>query len=122
MIPFNYGTPDGYDFYLKTGPLQNFDEKFFHGKIEYWKELIENDTYSPYWQARNIRQHMKGIKPAMLTVGGWFDAEDLFGALRLYHSAEKQSPRLRTWLPWVHGSMADGPWRWGSPRSDSVQR
>ena len=96
VIPFNYGTPDGYEFYLKTGPLQNFDEKFFHGKIEYWKELIENDTYSPYWQARNIRQYMKDVKPAMLTVGGWFDAEDLFGALRLYQSAEKQSPGART--------------------------
>ena len=58
-MPFKYGTPDGYEFYLRTGPLQNFDEKFFHGKIEYWKELIDNDTYSPYWQARNIRQHMK---------------------------------------------------------------
>ena len=91
-MPFNYGTPDGYDFYLKTGPLQNFDEKFFHGKIEYWKELIENDTYSPYWQARNIRQYMKAVKPAMLTVGGWFDAEDLFGALRLYERSGEAEP------------------------------
>ncbi len=111
VMPFNYGTPDGYEFYLKTGPLQNFDEKFFHGKIEYWKELIENDTYSPYWQARNIRQHMKNIKPAMLTVGGWFDAEDLFGALRLYHSAEKQSPTTQNMIamgPWIHGGWSRG--------------
>jgi uncharacterized protein len=111
VMPFNYGTPDGYEFYLKTGPLQNFDEKFFHGKIEYWKELIENDTYSPYWQARNIRQHMKGVKPAMLTVGGWFDAEDLFGALRLYQSAEKQSPGSENTVvmgPWIHGGWSRG--------------
>ena len=110
-VPFKYGTPDGYEFYLKTGPLQNFDEKFFHGKIEYWNELMENDTYSPYWQARNIRQYMKAVKPAMLTVGGWFDAEDLFGALRLYSAAEKQSPGAQNMLvmgPWVHGGWSHG--------------
>src|SRR5437016_2352351 len=111
VMPFNYGTPDGYDFYLRTGPLQNFDERFLHGKIEYWKELLDNDTYSPYWQARNIRQHMKNIRPAMMTVGGWFDAEDLFGALRLFGAAEKQSPGAANSIvmgPWVHGGWAGG--------------
>jgi uncharacterized protein len=111
VAPFKYGTPDGYEFYLKTGPLQNFDEKFFHGKIEYWNELMDNDTYSPYWQARNIRQYMKAVKPAMLTVGGWFDAEDLFGALRLYSAAEKQSPGAENMVvmgPWVHGGWSRG--------------
>ncbi len=111
VVPFKYGTPDGYEFYLKTGPLQNFDERFFHGKIEYWNELMDNDTYSPYWQARNIRQYMKAVKPAMLTVGGWFDAEDLFGALRLYGAAEKQSPGAENMVvmgPWVHGGWSRG--------------
>jgi putative CocE/NonD family hydrolase len=110
-MPFNYGSPDGYEFYLRTGPLQNFDEKFFKGKIEYWKELLEQDTYNGYWQARNIRQHMKNVKPAMMTVGGWFDAEDLFGALRLYSAAEKQSPGANNMLvmgPWIHGGWANG--------------
>ena len=111
VMPFNYGTPDGYDFYLRTGPLQNFDERFLHGKIEYWKELLDNDTYSPYWQARNIRQHMRNIRPAMMTVGGWFDAEDLYGALRLYGAVEKQSPGSANAIvmgPWVHGGWAGG--------------
>ncbi len=110
-MPFNYGTPDAYDFYLRVGPLQNFDEKFFHGKIEYWKELIENDTYSPYWQERNARRYMKNIKPAMLTVGGWFDAEDLFGALRLYEAIEKQNPGANNNIvmgPWLHGGWSRG--------------
>lgn len=111
VTPFKYGTPDGYEFYLKTGPLQNFDERFFHGKIEYWKELIDNDTYSAYWQARNLRQYMKAVKPAVMTVGGWFDAEDLFGALRLYGAAEEQSPGANNIVvmgPWIHGGWSRG--------------
>jgi uncharacterized protein len=110
-MPFNYATPDSYDFYLRTGPLQNFDERYFHGKIEYWKELIENDTYSPYWQSRNLRAYMKDVKPAVMTVGGWFDAEDLFGALRLYGAIEKQNPGSNNMLvmgPWVHGGWSRG--------------
>ena len=111
VMPFNYATPDSYDFYLRTGPLQNFDEKYFHGKIDYWKELIANDTYSPYWQERNLRRYMKGVKPAVMTVGGWFDAEDLFGALRLYESIEKQNPGSNNAIvmgPWIHGGWARG--------------
>lgn len=110
---FEMGTPDGYDFYLRTGPLQNFDEKYFRGRIAFWKELLENDTYSEFWTSRDIRRHMKALKPAMMTVGGWFDAEDLYGALRLYEAAEKQSPGAINTLvmgPWTHGSWsgADG--------------
>lgn len=103
---FNKGTPDAYDFFLKAGPLQNIDEKYFRGSVTFWKELLENDTYSEFWRSRDTRQHMKNIKPAMLTVGGWFDAEDLFGPLRLYAAAEKQSPGATNQIvmgPWIHG-------------------
>ena len=106
---FDIGTPDAYDFFLRTGPLQNIDEKYFHGTITFWKELLENDTYNEFWRSRDSRQHMKNIKPAMLTVGGWFDAEDLFGPLRLYESAEKQSPGAVNQIvmgPWIHGGWA----------------
>jgi len=69
-LPFNYGTPDGLRLLSPHRPLQNFDERFLHGKIEYWKELLDNDTYSSYWQARTFASNMKNIRPAMMTVGG----------------------------------------------------
>lgn len=120
---FDMGTPDGYDFFLRTGPLQNIDEKHFRGQIEYWKELLEQDTYSEYWKSRNMRPHFKGIQAAMMTVGGWFDAEDLFGPLRLYDANEAGSPgRVNTLVmgPWIHGgwSRTDGS-KLGSVRFDS---
>ena len=107
------GTPDGYDFFLRLGPLWNADEKYFHGKVEYWRELVEHDVYDAYWQARNPRPHLKNVKPAVLTVGGWFDAEDVFGPPGVYEAIEKQSPGTVNMLvegPWVHGgwSHSDG--------------
>lgn len=106
---FDYGTPDGYDFHLRTGALQNYDEKYFRGEVAFWKDLLENDTYSEFWKSRDPRPHLKAIRPAMLTVGGWFDAEDVFGPLRIYESAEKQSPGAMNLLvmgPWHHGAWS----------------
>ena len=93
--PFDYKTPDGYEFYLKMGPLANVDEKYFKGKIAFWNELMEHGTYDEFWQARNIRPHLKNIKPAVMTVGGWFDAEDLFGALERTIERRAAKPRHR---------------------------
>lgn len=106
---FDMGTPDGYEFHLRTGPLANYDEKYLHGKIEFWKELLENDTYTDFWKARDPRQHENNVKPAVMTVGGWFDAEDVYGPLHLYRAVEKQNPGATNILvegPWSHGGWA----------------
>jgi putative CocE/NonD family hydrolase len=108
---FNHGTPDGYKFFLEMGPLANADKKYFHGNIAYWNEMMEHPNYDPWWKSRDTRPHLKNIKPAVMTVGGWFDAEDLFGALNTYKSVEKQSPGAYNILvmgPWFHGGWARG--------------
>src|SRR5262245_20320114 len=78
---FDHDTPDGYDFFLKLGPLANADPKYFKGEVAYWNEIMRHGTYDEFWKARNLRPHLKNIKPAVMTVGGWFDAENLFGAM-----------------------------------------
>src|SRR5262249_14436823 len=109
--PFTHGTPDGYKFFLEMGPLANSDKKYFKGNIAFWKELLEHPNYDEFWQARNTRPHLVHIKAAVMTVGGWFDAEDLFGALNTYKSIEHQNPGARNILvmgPWFHGGWARG--------------
>jgi putative CocE/NonD family hydrolase len=106
---FEHGTPDGYDFFLKMGPLANADSKFLKGDVAFWNEIMRHPNYDEFWKARNLRPHLKDIKPAVLTVGGWFDAEDLFGALETYRSVEAQNPPKANHLvmgPWWHGGWA----------------
>jgi putative CocE/NonD family hydrolase len=106
---FDMGTPDAYQFFLRMGSLQNLDEKYFHGTIEFWNDYINHDVYDEFWRARDPQPYVKNLKPAMMTVGGWFDAEDLYGALHLYKSAEKQNPAAMNSLvmgPWIHGGWA----------------
>ena len=91
-LPFDHGTPDGYDFFLEMGPLANADAKYFKGEVAFWNEVMEHGNYDEFWKARNLRPHLKNIKPAVLTVGGWFDAENLFGALETYKHVGGQQP------------------------------
>jgi uncharacterized protein len=107
--PFDYKTPDGYDFYLRMGPLSNAEKLHFKGKITFWKDLMEHGTYDEFWRSRNIRPHLKNVKTAVLNVGGWFDAEDLFGTLQTYREVERQNPGIVNLLvmgPWAHGAWS----------------
>jgi len=111
--PFDHETPDGYQFFLEMGPLPNADAKYFKGDVAFWNEVMRHGTYDDWWQARNIRAHLKNIRPAVMTVGGWFDAENLFGALETYKAVESNSPGASNTLvmgPWSHGgwSRSDG--------------
>jgi hypothetical protein len=108
---FNHGTPDGYRFFLEMGPLSNANKKYFKGEIAFWNDLMKHGTYDNFWKARNVLQHLKNIRPAVMVVGGWFDIEDLYGALRTYEWTEKQNPGAYNILvmgPWCHGCWAGG--------------
>ncbi len=108
---FDYGAPDGYDFFLRMGPLGNADRLFFKGQIDWWHDLVSHDTYTDYWKARNPLPYLKNIKAAMMTVGGWFDAEDVYGPLHTYEAVAKQNPGAVNILvegPWSHGQWNGG--------------
>ena len=110
----NYGsgfsTPvkDGYEFYLRTGSLKNMS-KMIGDSIEFWHEMMEHPNYDSWWQARNARVGLYNVKPAMLWVGGLFDAEDCWGAWNSYKATEKQSPQTNNKIvmgPWYHGQWS----------------
>ena len=106
---FHFPTGDGYAFYLDMGPLREANRKYLKNKVPFWNEIMEHDRYDDFWQTRNIRPHLKNISPAVMTVGGWFDAEDLFGTLEVYQAVEKASPDAYNILvmgPWYHGAWA----------------
>ena len=106
---FEHGTPDGYRFFLDMGPLPNADKKYLKGQVAFWNEAMNHPNYDEFWKAHNIRPHLRNIKPAVMTVGGWFDAENLFGALNTYKSIEAANPGANSTLvmgPWFHGGWA----------------
>jgi putative CocE/NonD family hydrolase len=111
---FDLNITDAYQFFLKLGPIKNANApQYFNNRARIWNEYLQHDTYDAYWQARNIRKHLTDVRPAVLTVGGWYDAEDLYGALHTYQAIEKQNPKATNRLvmgPWTHGAWSRPDW------------
>jgi putative CocE/NonD family hydrolase len=107
---FDPGSRDGYQFYLNFGSLKNVNPRYFKNEIAYWNEFIVHPNYDDWWQARNLLPHLKKVAPAVMTVGGWYDAEDLYGTFKTYQAIEKQNPGIFNVLvvgPWSHGQWTD---------------
>jgi putative CocE/NonD family hydrolase len=109
---FKYPVPDNYDFFLSLGAIKNIAPKYFGDSIKFWNDAFSHPDYDDFWQARDPRQYLKNVKPAVMTVGGWFDAEDLYGALHTYSAIETQNPpATKNFLvmgPWFHSQWAGG--------------
>ena len=105
-VPFDFGTQDGYEFYLKAGTLADIIKLTSADKNSLFASQAVNDTYSDYWQSRDISRHLKNIKTAVLTVGGWYDLEDPVGPLKTYREIGKNNKGIFNSLvmgPWSHG-------------------
>lgn len=118
------GTEDQYEFFLEKGPLKNLDYFFEYGLDDqtsiapdgmtddfFWNELKEHPNYDELWQPRGLIQHLDKTKShvATMIVGGWFDAEDLYGPLETYKNIEKHNEGAYNTMvfgPWDHGRWA----------------
>jgi len=109
---FDAGTFDAYTFFLRMGTLAESARKYFKQENVYWDDQISHWSYDDFWRSRALTPFMKNVKPAVLFVGGWFDAEDLSGPLKLFNAVEKNGPAAANTLvmgPWSHGGWSRGP-------------
>ena len=105
------GTQDGYRFYLAGGSASDVNTNNLRDSVPFLNDVLAHGTYDDFWKARNILPHLKGIRPAVMTVSGWYDANNLYGALHVYQSIEKSTPGARNVLvigPWSHGQCSRG--------------
>jgi len=113
---FEMGTNDGYAFYLGLGSIAEGEQKYYQHRNPYFAELLQHTAYDDFWQARSLTPHIHDVQPAVLAVGGWYDAEDLQGPLRLFMNASTRNPQAPVSLvmgPWVHGG-------WHGPRGNHL--
>ena len=111
--PFVYPTSDGYKMFLDAGTIENIDKLYLKGTIPFWQDMMQHPNRDEFWQKRELIPHLKNVAPAVMTVTGWYDAEDLYGSFKTYQSIEKQNPNVNSVLvvgPWHHGgwSSVDG--------------
>ena len=109
---FPYDQIDTYEFFLDMGPLSNMNRDYLHGASPTWDNFLKHDTYDDFWQAGGTLQHLTEVAVPTLNVVGWWDAENLGGALDIYDRLESVDANQQNWLvvgPWSHGQWARGP-------------
>lgn len=98
---------DGLKFYREMGTLKDGYEKYYKDNF-FMTEIMNHPNYDEYWQKRSLLPHLKNVNHAVMTVGGWYDAEDLFGPLNIYKTIEKTSPKAKNTI--VMGPFSHGAW------------
>jgi hypothetical protein len=98
---------DGSVFYNEMGTLKQGADKYYKDNF-FMQENLDHPNYDEYWQKRSLLPHLKNVTHAVMTVGGWFDAEDLFGPLNIYKTIEKTSPKAKNTI--VMGPFSHGGW------------
>lgn len=113
--PFEHGTNDGYQFFLELGALANAEKRYFKGDVAFWTQAMAHPDRDAFWQARDLLPHLHRVAPHVLVVGGWFDAEDLYGPLAIYRTIETRERD-------VDNKLVMGPWRHGGWARDDGRR
>ncbi len=106
---FDFKSQDNYQFFLEQATLKNLTKRFMGDSLKFWNDEMNHPNYDEFWKAHTVTYHLKNIKPAVLTTGGLYDAEDCWGAYQTYKTIEKQSTGTVNKLcvgPWAHGGWA----------------
>ncbi|HEX2570454.1 MAG TPA: CocE/NonD family hydrolase [Polyangia bacterium] len=108
---FEFDRQDTYEWYLALGPLSQVNDRYFHGKIPSWNELVAHPNRDAFWEQQAFATHLKKTPVPTLNVAGWWDQEDFYGPIKIYELFEKNDAEHLNYLvvgPWNHGG-------WGSP-------
>ncbi len=102
---------DLFDWYLKMGPLNKINEKYFHDKVPTWNNFVKHPNYDSFWQKNSPLNYVKSPEIPELHVGGYYDQEDINGPQLMYAHLEKKDSFNRNHIvlgPWNHGQWSRG--------------
>jgi putative CocE/NonD family hydrolase len=115
---------DGFDYFLKRGSfIQDVKQSGVKQTLPTWQGFLEHPTYDSYWAARGVARSLTTVSVPTLTVGGYYDQEDMYGPQQEYASLEPHDSEHQNFLvlgPWRHGSWASssrhlGALQYGGP-------
>jgi len=101
---------DGYDFFLERGSFAaDVKQSGVNKDLPTWQAFEKHPAYDSFWRSRAVEYHMDKVAVPTLTVGGYYDQEDMWGPQKEYASLEPHDPDHENFLvlgPWRHGSWS----------------
>ena len=103
---FELPSKDLYKFFLDNPTLSELKNNYLSHTVKFWDNLEKHSTLDSFWLNRTITHHLNDVKPAVMIVGGLFDAEDTYGSFETYKQIEQRNKINNSFLvigPWFHG-------------------
>jgi len=119
---------DPFDWYLSFPSLKALTDSTGAMRIPTWRRFVEHPSYDSVWQRRAFQRLVTRLSVPTLSVGGWWDQEDLYGPQATYSALERlDSTGVNVLVigPWFHtqwwgpGGQSLGNLRFGSATADS---
>jgi putative CocE/NonD family hydrolase len=113
---FDFDLYDTYDWYLKAGPLTTLNDKYVHGTIPYWNDVMRHPDYDEFWKQEAWVSQLHSSTVPNLNVAGFWDQEDPWGPWQIFAHAQEHDPENTNFMvagPWYHGE-------WGSAVGDTI--
>jgi putative CocE/NonD family hydrolase len=98
---------DGFDYFLERGSFAEDVKRSGSKLLPTWKLFLEHPAYDAVWTARAVERSLNSVAVPTLTVGGYYDQEDMWGPQEEYARLEAHDASHSNFLvlgPWRHGS------------------
>ncbi len=100
---------DGYNFFLERGSFIEDVKRSGSKMLPIWQQFIDHPAYDQVWREHGVENSLKTVAVPTLTVGGYYDQEDMWGSQEEYNVLEPHDAGHQNFLvlgPWRHGSWA----------------
>ena len=97
---------DGFDYFLKRGSFSEDVKKSGSKVLPTWKLFLDHPAYDRYWSSRGVEHVLNAVTVPTLSVGGYYDQEDMYGPQEEYAKLEPHDSKHENFLvlgPWRHG-------------------
>jgi putative CocE/NonD family hydrolase len=98
---------DGFDYFLERGSFTQDVKQSKSKPLPTWKLFLDHPAYDSNWSSRSVEQWLTKVTVPTLTVGGYYDQEDMWGPQEEYARLEPHDAQHENFLvlgPWRHGS------------------
>ncbi len=108
---------DGFDYFLERGNFERDVKESGADLLPTWKLFLNHPAYDSIWSSRAVENVLNAVAVPTLSVGGYYDQEDMYGPQEEYAKLEPHDAKHENFLvlgPWRHGYWSSPNWSLGN--------